>query len=324
MKPESKRRQGAPVSPLAQAVDKLSGVTLDAKSGLRIGTLMLGDQQLRVGIRPGTRSGTGPRCPLLVFNGIGANLELAGPFLAELSDVDTLIFDLPGAGRSPPPKRPYRLRTMARLADQLLDALGIAGAVDVMGVSWGGGLAQEFTIAYPRRVRRLVLAATTMGGPMWPGRPSVLMKMINPRRYVDKGYMASIAPELYGGDLRKDPAAIRLFTDHARAGDRRGYRYQLLAMLGWSSLPCLWRIRQPTLVLAGTDDPLVPFVNARLHAWLLPNAQLVAIDDGHLFLLTRARALAGLVSEFLTRSSQTPAASRTIQSGCGGRPNIDH
>jgi poly(3-hydroxyoctanoate) depolymerase len=188
---------------------------------------------------------------------------------------------------------------MARLARRLLDALGY-GRVDVMGVSWGGGLAQQFTIQYPKRVRRLVLAATAMGGAtMLPGHPRVLLKVINPRRYMDKGYMKRVAPELYGGDLRHNPDAIKLFTDHASGGDAIGYRYQLLAMLGWTSLPWLWRIRHPTLVLAGNDDPLVPLINARLHAWLLRDARLHVFDDGHLFLLTRARETAAAISAFL-------------------------
>ncbi len=149
-------------------------------------------------------------------------------------------------------------------------------------------------------MRRLVLAATAMGGmTMLPGDPRVLVKMVDPRRYLDKGYMKRVAPDLYGGRLRDDPEAIRLFTDHARAGDRIGYRYQLLAMLGWTSLPWLWRMRQPTLVLAGDDDPLVPLVNARLHAWLLPNARLQVLHDGHLFMLTQADETARLVGEFL-------------------------
>jgi poly(3-hydroxyoctanoate) depolymerase len=224
--------------------------------------------------------------------------------MAALNSVETLIFDLPGAGKSPAPLLPYRLFSMARLARRLLDMLGY-GKVDVMGVSWGGGLAQQFTIQYPKRVRRLVLAATAMGGAtMLPGHPRVLLKMVNPRRYMDKGYMKRVAPELYGGDLRHNPDAIKLFTDHARGGDARGYRYQLLAMLGWTSLPWLWRIRHPTLVLAGNHDPLVPLINARLHAWLLRDARLHVFDDGHLFLLTRARETAAAIAGFLAEPAR--------------------
>jgi len=282
------------------AVDRLEGVQVDTASGVHIGTIMIGAQPLRVGIHPVSPAkvpSAGP--PLLLFNGIGANLELAGLLMSQLDAIETVVFDLPGAGKSPSPKFPYRLSTMARLARDLLDELGY-GTVDVMGVSWGGGLAQQFAIQYPKRVRRLVLAATAMGGvTMVPGHPRVLLKMVNPRRYLDKGYMKSVAPELYGGALRNDPDAIKLFTDHASGGDRKGYRYQLLAMLGWTSLPWLSCIRHPTLVLAGSDDPLVPLINARLHACLLRDAQLHVFDDGHLFMLTRARETARVVGEFL-------------------------
>ena len=282
--------------------DRLRNVQIDPKSGMHIGTIMMGTQELRVGIRPSSSTKKADAPPMLLFNGIGANMELAGPMLAELDTTDTIIFDLPGAGKSPPPKRPYRLFSMASLTRDLLDELGY-GMVDVMGVSWGGGLAQQFVIQYPKRVRRLILAATAMGGAtMLPGNPRMLLKMVHPRRYLDKGYMARVAPELYGGDLRTDPEAIKLFTDHARAGHPRGYRYQLLAMAGWTSLPWLWRIKHSTLILAGDDDPLVPLINAKAHAWLLPKARLHVIHDGHLFLLTRAKETAGLIAEFLAES----------------------
>lgn len=287
----------------ATRVSRLAGVQIDHTTGLHIGTATVGAQTLRVAIRPASGTVDAGRRPLLMFNGIGANLELAGPLLTRLGDgCESLIFDVPGAGKSPAPPHPYRLWAMARLAAQLLDQLGYE-EVDVMGVSWGGGLAQQFAIQYPGRVRRLVLAATGMGLPMLPGRLSVLAKMIDPRRYTDKGYMARIAPHIYGGDMRTDPQAIRLFTDHMRGGSRLGYRYQLLAMAGWSSLPWLWRIHQPTLVLAGRDDPLVPLVNARLHALLLRKSRLVVVDDGHLFLLTRAAQAAKLVDEFLSTAA---------------------
>ena len=281
-------------------MDRLQHARVDSESGLHIGTVTLGEQVLRVGIRPRPLA-TGT--PLLLFNGIGANMELAGLLIHGLDAVETVIFDVPGAGKSPPPKRPYRLFALARLARRLLDHLGY-GVVDVMGVSWGGGLAQQFAIQYPRRARRLVLAATSMGGAtMLPGRPSVLLKMINPRRYVDKGYMARVAPQIYGGQLRSNPAAIKLFTDHMRSGHPKGYRYQLLAMMGWTSLPWLWRIRHPTLVLAGNDDPLVPLINARLHAWLLHDARLHVFDDGHLFLLTKAQETAQVIAGFLAETA---------------------
>src|SRR4030095_11351494 len=95
-------------------------------------------QLLRVGIRPAPGQGVqhGNGRPLLVFNGIGANLELMAPLCAELDDIEALVFDVPGAGESPPPARPYRPFWIARLAARLLDHLGYRQG-DGIGVSWG-------------------------------------------------------------------------------------------------------------------------------------------------------------------------------------------
>ena len=85
-----------------------------------------------------------------------------------------------------------------------------------------------------------------------------------------------------------------------RLGPRRGYYYQLAASTGWSSLPFLRLIRQPTLIVAGDDDPIVPVVNARIMARLMPDARLhVYAGAGHLFLLDQAAEAAERVDAFL-------------------------
>jgi pimeloyl-ACP methyl ester carboxylesterase len=127
----------------------------------------------------------------------------------------------------------------------VLDALGY-GVVDVFGVSWGGAVAQQFAAQYPRRCRRLVLAATAMGVVMLPGKPAVLWQMISPRRYWDKNHLRRIAPQVYGGDPSARPRGPARPRAGMRGGTTYGYALQLLAMLGWTSLPLLWRIRQPT------------------------------------------------------------------------------
>ena len=114
---------------------------------------------IRVSVRRTGREGP----PLLLFNGIGANLELLQPFIEALGDIETVVFDIPGAGASPEPLLPYRLFDMACLANRLMTKLGYEGEFDVFGVSWGGALAQQFAVQYRRRCRRLVLAATSQG-----------------------------------------------------------------------------------------------------------------------------------------------------------------
>jgi poly(3-hydroxyalkanoate) depolymerase len=261
---------------------------------VQIGLHDIHGQKLRVGVRQGDKT----RPPLLLFNGIGANIELIEPFFDALDGVEAIVFDVPGVGGSPAPKLPYRPSTLATLSARLLDTLGYR-EVDVLGVSWGGALAQQFAFQHSRRCRRLVLAATSPGHLMVPGKLTVLLKLATPRRYKDPGYMQSVAGEIYGGALRGAPALARHHLRHVRWSSDYGYYLQLIAAFGWSSLPWLRFLQQPTLVMAGTDDPIVPVANGRILASLIPRARLVTIDDGHLFLVTSAGRSAQIVSEFL-------------------------
>jgi poly(3-hydroxyalkanoate) depolymerase len=251
-------------------------------------------QLLQVALRHG--GGSGP--PLLLFNGIGANWELAKPFLEALTSTTAIIFDVPGVGGSPRPFLPYRPSTLARLAAGLVAELGYA-EIDVAGVSWGGGIAQQFAHQYPNLCRRLVLAATAPGFTMVPASPSVLWKMATPRRYIDKDFMRRVAPEIYGGAFRNNPDILAAHAKAMTGTTEKGYLYQLIAMAGWTSLPWLWTLKQPALILAGRDDPIVPLANARLMARLMPNAKLKILDDGHLFLVTSPIESAAIIETFL-------------------------
>jgi pimeloyl-ACP methyl ester carboxylesterase len=135
---------------------------------------------------------------------------------------------------------------------------------------------------------------------MVPANPRVLARMLTPRRHRDPDYARSIAGEIYGGTMRTHPergaAALHAAT---RLGPRRGYYYQLAASTGWTSLPFLKLVRQQTLIVAGDDDPIVPVVNARIMARLLPDAQLHVYEGGHIARITEAGELAPVIEKFL-------------------------
>ncbi len=239
--------------------------------------------------------------PLLFFNGIGANLDMVRGFAQEMAafGIGIVIFDVPGTGGSSAPAAPYRFAWLATLADGVLTSLGIAGQVDVLGVSWGGALAQEFTHCYPARARRLILAATSAGAVSLPGRFSALSKMVSARRYIDPNYMEHVGGQLYGGKIRTNPELLKAHSSLLRAPGGAGYSFQLLAGVGWTSAHWLHNLRQPTLVMMGTDDPIMPVANGRLLAKLIPHARLVTLDDGHLFLMTSAHESAQIIAAFL-------------------------
>ena len=244
--------------------------------------------------------------PLLILTGIGASLELSVPLERALNShgVQTIAVDAPGTGESSRYRRPRRMPGLARTVEWTLDALGY-DRVDLLGVSFGGVLAQQLAHQAPQRVHRLVLAATAAGVPGLggvPGSPRALLALATPRRYQSPDYYRRIAGALYGGQARRDPDAL-LHGSIARFSEApsvRGYLDQLYAISFWTGLPWLWRLRQPTLVLAGDDDPVVPVVNGRILARCIPDARLhVVPGGGHLFLLERPEQMAAVVADFL-------------------------
>ncbi|HVJ53536.1 MAG TPA: alpha/beta fold hydrolase [Aliidongia sp.] len=236
-----------------------------------IGTVELGGRRLRVGHRAGEPT-------LLIFNGIGADIELMRPLIEALEGFGIVIFDMPGIGGSAPSLLPYSFAAMAQLADELLGRLGHDGAVDVMGYSWGGALAQQFVRQYPERCRKLVLAATTAGAVMIPGQPASWARL--------------------AGSLHQ-------------TGNRIGQLYQLMATVGWTSIHWLHRLAQPCLVLTGERDTIVPPANGLLLASHLANARLQSLEGGHLFIRDQAASVAKTLRTFLREEGSTTSSQGT-------------
>ena len=272
--------------------------TLDAARD-RVRTVSVRGVTARVSVRPGVgRFVHEP--PLLLCNGIGVSFEVLQPLVDALDPHRGVVrFDVPGVGGSALPPTPYPIAALSSWTVAMMAALGHR-RFDVLGLSWGGGLAQQLAVQSWRRVRRVVLVATGTGALMVPAHPSVLRKMATPRRHRDPEYAASIAGEIYGGTMRTHPEkGARLLHSVTRSGPKRGYYYQLGAMAGWSSLPFLPLLRQPTLVMGGTDDPIIPAANPRLQARLIPRARLHLYEGGHLDIVTEADRLTPVVEQFL-------------------------
>jgi poly(3-hydroxyalkanoate) depolymerase len=254
--------------------------------------------------------------PLLLLTGIGASLDLSAPFEDALNhhSVQTVAADAPGTGESTRYPRPRRMPGLARTFELMLDALEY-DQVDVLGVSFGGILAQQLAHQAPSRVRRLILAATGAGvaglGGV-PGSPRAMLTLATPQRYKSPDYYRRVAGALYGGEARRNPdALLHTAARFSNPPSLRGYIAQLYAISFWTGLPWLWRLTQPTLVLAGDDDPIVPVINGRILTKVIPNARLEIIrGGGHLFLLERPTEIAALVADFLT-TDRTALVGRT-------------
>ena len=216
-----------------------------------------------------------------------------------LDDRDFITFDMPGIGGSPDPVVPYNAILMSRIAALLLDRFEMP-VVDVMGVSWGGAMAQQFALQNPARINKLILCATSAGMLMVPGNPAALVKMADPRRYIDPDFMAKHFKTLYGGMVGNKSEHISRITPPSKTG----YFYQLMAMMGWTSAPFLPFLKTETLIMMGDDDQIVPLANGKFLNFLIPNSELFVVKNGgHLFLLSHVEESITAIRAFLDRDA---------------------
>jgi len=234
--------------------------------------------------------------PLLLYSPIWSEAEVWEPLQPYLTGFRNIAFDPPGIGRSPMPLRPVSMRALASLGAAILDELCVESA-HVLGASFGGAVAQHMAICHPGRVRRLVLASTSFGAFAIPGHPAALWRIIHPGSY--RGRMEEIAGDTFGGRLRTEPELVRAMPICSPRNIPTALR-NMAPLIGWTSLPWLWAIRQPTLVICGDDDPITPQVNHRIMAALIPRARLRIIEGGgHLVLMDSPGRAAPVIAEFL-------------------------
>lgn len=268
-------------------------------------------------------SSRGDGTPLLLLAGLGAGPESWGTLLPHLAGGHRcLVVDNRGTGASTAAARGFGIADMADDAAAVLDQAGLDSA-HVLGNSLGGMIAQAMALRHPGRVRSLVLAATSPGVPSIPSHPGVLYRLIRSTRGAAGSRRAELAAAFHG------PATL---VDHPERLDgdgdllpppSPGMRRQLSAAMRWSALPWLRRIGAPTLVVHGTHDRLVPAVNARILAALIPDARLHLLPRaGHFFITDAGLAAGQAIRSFLASIDLPPAAPTTELRGLAVMPGV--
>jgi pimeloyl-ACP methyl ester carboxylesterase len=189
---------------------------------------------------------------------------------------------------------PYTPLMMADVAAAVLDHFDVTAA-DVVGLSWGGLLAQQLALQHGARVNRLVLAATAAGMVMVPPDLSQWTQGAGPDG-IDRGILQrwiTTAADWQQG------VWDQMKRQHPRIGP--GMMHQSLAFAGWSSAPWLpLFLTMPTLILANRHDPIVPMPNADLLHALIPGSRLETVDSGgHFFLLSEIDTVRARIIAFL-------------------------
>ena len=259
--------------------------------------IRVGDVHVRVNV-----TGEGP--PVLLVHGLGAPLDLWEPLVKQLEGYTVITLDNPGAGASTVPWPAWGMSKYAETLDAVLEELGF-DSVDVVGLSFGGMVAQEFAFRYPHRIRRLVLAATAAGIGTLFGNPFALSVLMTPLRYYSRTYMSLVAPFLYGGDADGDSELVNRQSDlrHQMRPSIPGYFAQLTTAGTFTSLWFLKKITVPTLVIAGADDPITNPMTCKVIAHRIPGAEYAELEGGgHLFLMERPEESADLLRDWFERT----------------------
>ncbi len=243
------------------------------------------------------RSGQGH--PLLFLNGSGGDLRARpGPMQGPLPEhFDVVAHDQRGLGQTDRPDEPYTMGDYAEDAAALLDHLGI-GRAHVMGVSFGGMVAQELAVRHPQRVTRLVLACTSPGGEGGASYPLHELAGLPEDERARRGI--ALADTRFDEAFQRDnpdvfARMLRLSGERAAVGQGEpgrevGARRQMEARRGhdvWDRLPGL---PMPVLVCGGRYDGIAPPENLEAIASRVPDATLEFFEGGHLFLVQDPRA----------------------------------
>jgi pimeloyl-ACP methyl ester carboxylesterase len=254
------------------------------------------------------RSGTGP--PILLLTGIGMSLAAWTPLVRHLHGFECIEVAMPGSAGFVARHPVLTMPRFAALARGLLDRLDIARA-DVLGLSFGGLVAQQLAHDAPTRVRGLVLVSTSCGLGGAPSNPAIWWSAM-----LSGVWPASGRP----GAQRLVRRWSRVLRRELGAGWSTGPRLggvteQIAAASLWSSLLWLPRLTQETLVITGTADALVPAANASILASRMPRAQVHRVHGGgHMCLLDRAAEVGPVVAAFL-RSLERTAVNEVAEFG---------
>jgi 3-oxoadipate enol-lactonase len=250
------------------------------------------------------RFGAGP--PLLFCNGSGATIESSRPLIEIFgASFDVVVHDQRGLGRTSVPTEPF---TMAEYG---ADAAAVAEHVGwdtyrVVGVSFGGMVAQELAVTWPERIERLALACTSPGGVGGSSYPLHELADLPPAERAERGLTildSRFTPEWFE-EHPADRGVVEMQAQRAAAPrsdeQARGERAQLEARRHHDVCDRLSRITCPTLVASGRYDGIAPVSNGEaIVAGIGANAELQVFEGGHLFFLQDRTALPA-ITDFLT------------------------
>jgi pimeloyl-ACP methyl ester carboxylesterase len=242
--------------------------------------------------------------PLILIRGLGSNADhwyCQVPAFSSYYSV--VVFDNRGIGRSDIPDLPFTISTMADDTVGLMDSLGIRRA-HILGISMGGMIAQEIALKHGQRVNGLTLACTHCGGKQAiPPDPDIIRDLSGSlfggtEEAVQRGLRCLFSD----GTIQQRPSVVQQYVEVSKRFPPAAQIliHQLKAIQGHDAWADLINIQNPTLVIVGSEDVLIPVENSKILAERIPNARLRVIEGGgHQFLIEQPNAFNKAVLDFL-------------------------
>ena len=245
--------------------------------------------------------------PVVLIPGFAAGAWIWFKHVAPLATKFRIVtFDPRGIGQSSYESQPLTMRLLADDTAALLHGLGIEQA-HILGVSFGGFVAQEFALAYPEATRTLSLCCTSFGGPnhVAPSMETLTAVLstngFNTEDRIRRNLLPAFSPDFARNHPDEIEEVIKLRLANPVVAE--AYRSQLKAGLGFDAEFRVAAIKVPTLVLSGDADAIVPVQNSRNLAQQIPGARLRLIEGGsHLFFIERPDEFNRIVVEFLAQN----------------------
>ena len=241
--------------------------------------------------------------PLLLIQGLAGRGEgFRSQLPAFAPHFKTIIFDNRGVGESDQPLMPWSMTQMAADAAGLLEALKIPQA-HVFGVSMGGMIAQELALRHPQRITKLALGCTHSGiKHCTPSPPWVTDIFRNAKGWTREQFVRASIPINFAPHTREtapdliEDVVLRMISNKQLP---HAFALQVAAIYNFDTYDRLPQIQQPTLVLTGKEDVLIPPDNSRVLTLRIPGAKLVEYDEaGHLFFIEKAEPVNQRLVEF--------------------------
>lgn len=253
------------------------------------------------------REGSG--APLLLITGLGYAIWCWTELRAQLAGrAEILAFDNRGTGRSDKPAGPYSIAMMADDAAAVMAAAGFE-SMHVLGHSMGGYIAQSLALRHPKRVRSLVLASTSRGGPDTEAMPPVTAEAWAkaaaqpPEIYARASMPNSFAPGWTARHPAEFEALLARRLEFPTPPENWKAQFDACvdhALTGLDITP----IRVPVTVVHGRLDRVVPYRNGELIAQTLPHARFVTLDEvGHLPMIEVPDAFGAIVRDHMSRGT---------------------